>query len=45
VIGNSGVGKTSIISQYTNGKFSETYKETVKKNEIHKPYSVELIFF
>ena len=29
VIGNSGVGKTSIIQRYVNGLFKNTYKATI----------------
>lgn len=41
VIGDAGVGKTSLISQYVNRSFSESYKATIGADFLIKDFDLD----
>jgi Ras-related protein Rab-7A len=44
ILGDSGVGKTSLMNQYVNKKFSNQYKATIGADFLTKEVSTSLIF-
>ncbi len=44
ILGDSGVGKTSLMNQYVNKKFSNQYKATIGADFLTKEVSSSLIF-
>ena len=44
ILGDSGVGKTSLMNQYVNKKFSNQYKATIGADFLTKEVSRKYIF-